>query len=145
LLRIVLDTNVLISAFLKKGSAPSSILVLAERGELGLYTSMEIMDEYEGVLRRPKFQSISGKALRYLEKNRRRFISVKPKEKVTAIKEDPEDNKFLECAIEARADYLITGNTNHFPFKKYRETAIVMPKEFIDLVTKSIFEAKKDE
>lgn len=143
MLKIVLDTNVLISAFLKKGSAPSSILVLMERGDLRLCVCKKIMDEYEGVLKRSKFESISERALKYLKKHRRRFIQVNPKEQITAIKEDPADNRFLECAAEAGADYLITGNTKHFPFKKYREAAIVTPRAFIDSVSKSLFEAKK--
>jgi putative PIN family toxin of toxin-antitoxin system len=139
----VLDTNVLVSAFLKKGSIPSSILVLMERGDIYLCVSKEIMDEYEGILRRTKFQAVSEKTLNYLRRTSRRFIWVTPKEKITAVKEDPADNKFLECAVEAKADYLITGNIKHFPLKGYRQTAIVMPKEFIDLITKCLFEGKK--
>lgn len=133
----------LISAFLKKGSIPSSILVLMEKGLLHLCVTKEIMGEYEGVLRRAKFQSINEKALKYLKKNQRHFITVIPKEKISALNEDPDDNIFLECSVGARADYLLTGNIKHFPFKKYRGTAIMTPKEFIDSVSKSLFEMKK--
>lgn len=143
MLKIVLDTNVLISAFLKKGSIPSSILVLMEKGLLRLCVSKDIIDEYEGVLRRTKFQGISEKALKYLKKNQRCFITVTPKEKILALKEDPDDNMFLECSVGAKADYLITGNIKHFPFNKYRGTTIVTPKEFIDSVSKSLFEMKR--
>ncbi|MDP2753434.1 MAG: putative toxin-antitoxin system toxin component, PIN family, partial [Nitrospirota bacterium] len=71
MLKIVLDTNVLVSAFLKKGSIPSSILVLMERGDIYLCVSKEIMDKYEGVLRRTKFQAVSEKALNYLRRTSR--------------------------------------------------------------------------
>jgi putative PIN family toxin of toxin-antitoxin system len=139
--RVVLDTNVLVSAFLKKGSAPAAILLLAERGDISLCVSRAVMEEYEGVLRRDKFRPVGDRAIEYLKKSRKRFIWVVPVEKITAAREDPEDNKFLECAVAAGADYLVTGNIRHFPPKNYRGTRIVAPREFTDMITKTIFSA----
>ncbi len=139
MVRVVLDTNVLISAFLKKGSAPAAILTLAEEGDISLCVSKVVMEEYEGVLQRDKFRSFGERAVEYLRKARRRFIWVAPVEKITAAKDDPEDNKFLECAVAARADYLVSGNVRHFPPKEYRGTLIVTPRDFIAIATKAMF------
>jgi predicted nucleic acid-binding protein len=57
---------------------------------------------------------------------------------VNADAADPADNKFLECALESKADYLITGNIRHFPFKKFHDTQVITPKDFIDLLGEAI-------
>ncbi|MBI5607038.1 MAG: PIN domain-containing protein [Deltaproteobacteria bacterium] len=51
---------------------------------------------------------------------------------------DPDDNAFLECALESKADFLITGNIHHFPEKKFRNTSIVPPAEFVSHAAKLI-------
>jgi hypothetical protein len=65
---------------------------------------------------------------------------VNPKNIVDIIKDDPKDNRFLECAQEAIADFLITGNKKHFSnLNKFKDTLIVSPHEFIFQITPSIF------
>ena len=64
---------------------------------------------------------------------------VSPRIPVTILSRDPADNKFLECALESQADYLITGNTRHFPLKMFHGTRIITPRDFIDLIGKTIF------
>lgn len=142
-MRVVLDTNVLVSAFLKKGSAPAAILTLHERGNLAMCVSPAVMEEYEEVLRRDRFQAVGGRAIAYLKKARKRFIWVVPGERIMAAKNDPDDNMFLECAVASGADYLVTGNVRHFPPKRYRGILIVTPTEFISIMTKSIFSTEK--
>jgi putative PIN family toxin of toxin-antitoxin system len=139
MLKVVLDTNVLVSAFLKKGSAPAAILTLAEEGDIYLCVSRAVMEEYEGVLQRDKFRPFGQRAVEYLRKARKRFIWVAPAERITAAKDDPEDNKFLECAVAARADYLVSGNVRHFPPREYRGTRIVTPREFIAVAARTMF------
>jgi putative PIN family toxin of toxin-antitoxin system len=63
---------------------------------------------------------------------------VKPNVSVEAAA-DPEDNKFLECALKAKADFVITGNIKHFPSKKFHDTRIVTPSQFLEIVTKILF------
>jgi predicted nucleic acid-binding protein len=65
-------------------------------------------------------------------------LKVKPQKKLE-LSPDPEDNKFLECALEARAGFIITGNTKHFPFGKFKKTLIVSPSEFLDYLAKLYF------
>ena len=62
---------------------------------------------------------------------------MKPKGKITEAN-DPDDNKFLECALEANADFLITGNKKHFPLKSFHRTRIVSPRDFIDTALKVV-------
>ena len=61
-----------------------------------------------------------------------------PKTHLDIIVFDPEDNRFLECAGEAKADFLITGNTKHFPSEKFQKTRIVSPAEFLIALVKNL-------
>ncbi len=61
-----------------------------------------------------------------------------PKVHLAITELDPDDNKFLECASEAKAEFLITGNTKHFPFKEFKETRVVSPAEFVAMIAKRL-------
>jgi putative PIN family toxin of toxin-antitoxin system len=131
MIRIVLDTNVLLSALLNPKGAPAQVLLLTIlEPDIQLCVSGEIFAEYEEVLRRPKFSrgrsEIDG-ALRSIREN---GFWVKPSEKVRACS-DPDDDIFLECAQSASAHYLVTGNANHFP-GTWASTRVVTPRQFLD-------------
>lgn len=136
--KVVLDTNVLVSALLKNRSLPAFILALVRRKQVALCLSKEIFAEYEGVLNRDKFGLIRKEVGQLLVNLKKEALWVVPKERIDTIVQDPEDNKFIECACEAGADYLITGNTRHFPFKKFRTIKIVSPREFIEVTLTTI-------
>lgn len=130
---VVLDTNVIVSAHLKEEGLERFVLDLALARKLQLFLSDEILEEYEGVLARAAFKFSPAKvsaSLRLLEKA---ATMVHPQKKITAAK-DPDDNKFLECAAEAQADYLVTGNKKHFP-KQWRQTRIVNSRELLQEIT----------
>jgi uncharacterized protein len=141
-LKAVIDTNVLVSALLKDNSLPAFILALVRRGTITLCLSTEIFDEYKTVLKRDKFHGIRNEAAPLLSSLRKDALLVEPSTRITVIKDDPEDNKFLECAVETEAGFLITGNTRHFPFKNYQKIRIVSPKEFIDATLEHIVKEK---
>lgn len=63
---------------------------------------------------------------------------ITPTQKVVAIQDDPSDNIFLECAWEAQADFLVTGNTRHFPFKTFHKTKIVSPDGFLQVIARML-------
>lgn len=132
-LRLVLDTNIVVSAVLNPRGFPRSVLVLATTKPAQLYFSTPILAEYRSVLARPELGIRRGLQLRFLDliKNRGR-IAVPSR--VVRIATDPADDVFLECAEEARADYLITGNLRHFP-RFWKATKIVTAREFIGLVS----------
>jgi putative PIN family toxin of toxin-antitoxin system len=111
----------------------SKILKKVADGEVNNYTSIEILDEFLGVTSRKKI------AIRVPEKERKRFLSlieeisimVTPRHKLDVVKDDPSDNKILECAVEAKADYIITGDQHLLRLKRYKNIKITNPSEFI--------------
>ena len=92
-----------------------------------------IATEYDEVLRRPRFAIDPKKVTAAMRLIKKRAILVTPTRAVS-VSPDPDDNKFLECAEEAGADYLVTGNKRHFP-TKWGHTRVVSPREFIELIT----------
>lgn len=135
--KAVIDTNVIISALLKEKGIPGLILSLVLQKKIELCLSKKVFDEYQGVLARKKFRGLDPKKVkRLLSQIKKQGLWVVPKVSVNAIKKDPDDNKFLECCLEADADFLITGNIKHFLFRKFHRTHIVTPREFIDLFLK---------
>jgi uncharacterized protein len=111
---VVLDTNVVVSAHLKEEGFERFVLDLSLTHKLQLFVSDEILEEYRNVLRRPRLKIDPEKVAASLHLIERASKRVQPKLKVNEAK-DPDDNKFLECAVEAEANYLVTGNKKHFP------------------------------
>jgi uncharacterized protein len=137
MLKIVIDTNILVSALLKADSNPAIIMAMILDGRVILCLSPEIMAEYQGVLSRPKFKALKQAKVKLLLKTlKTKAVWVEAYEKVTLITNDPEDNKFLECVLAAKAEYLITGNSKHFPFKKFKHARVTSPAEFIADIAK---------
>jgi uncharacterized protein len=131
-LRLVIDTNALVSAALKPAGLQRTLLLLAMTRPARWYVSRPIFEEYREVLGRPELQIRKGARRQLLQiiKNRSHFVV--PKRSIEVTK-DPDDNIFLECADAAGADYLITGNQKHFP-KFWKKTKVITPREFISLV-----------
>jgi uncharacterized protein len=135
-LRLVVDTNVIVSAALKPEGLQRTVFLLAITKPAQFYISPLIVSEYRAVLSRPELRISRGLRQQYLQliKNRARLI--KPSRSLL-ITRDPSDNIFLECAEAARADYLITGNARHFP-AFWKNTKIVSSREFITLIAPHI-------
>ena len=95
--------------------------------------STAVLSEYKEVINRPRLKLAPRCIAQSLAVIRKTSLLVIPMRTVTLIKNDDPDNRLLECAHAAVADYLVTGNTRHFP-KVFGTTAIVTPKQFIDLV-----------
>ena len=131
-LRLVLDTNILVSAALKPDGLQRTVLVLAVTPPARLYVSDAIFVEYRAVLARPELRIRKGLQRQLLQLVRNRSHSVTVSRPLQATK-DPDDNKFLECADAARADYLVTGNQRHFP-RFWKGTKVISSREFITIV-----------
>ena len=129
--RLVLDTNVLVSAALKPKGLERTVLLIALTKPARLYVSESILQEYDDVLARPELKIRKGLRRQVLQLIRHRSYLVKPKLRLE-VAGDPEDNKFLECADSARADYLVTENGRHFP-KFWKQTKVVTAREFVEL------------
>lgn len=127
---VVLDTNVVVSAHLRHDGLERFVLDLALGGAIRLYMSHEILEEYSGVLRRAKFRISPDLVANSLGLVRKVAKFVRPKQTLS-ISSDSDDNKFLECAEETGADYLVTGNKRHFP-KAWGRTRVVSARELLE-------------
>lgn len=129
-MRVVLDTNVLVSAFLKPGSKPARILRLTLQGDIEIVITEHILAEYLEVLERPKF-SLNKQDIRVvLDFLRSKGI------KAPALPEafhlpHPGDEPFLEAALSTGADFLVTGNKRHYPQKACKGQKVLTPDEFL--------------
>jgi putative PIN family toxin of toxin-antitoxin system len=131
-LRLVIDTNILVSAALKPDGLQRTVLVLAITKPARLYVTNAILAEYREVLTRPEFKIRRGLRQQLLQLVRNHALLVKSA-RAMQVANDPDDDKFLECADAARADYLITGNQRHFP-KYWKRTKVITSREFISIV-----------
>jgi uncharacterized protein len=131
-LRLVLDTNIVVSAALRPEGLQRTVLLLALTRPARMYITQEIFSEYRVVLARGEFKILKGLRLQLLQliKNRAQFVRSRYR---LDVAKDCDDNKFLECADAARADYLITGNQRHFP-RFWKTTKVITSREFVDLV-----------
>ena len=131
MLRVVLDTNVLISAILF-GGKPRQILEKAIRGEIRLCISEPILEELKGVLRRSKFDYPPEVIQVILTEFTGIADSVNPPKTIGVVLEDPEDNRILECAVEAEANYIITGDLHLLKLSRYRNIEVLNPVAFLE-------------
>lgn len=132
--KIVIDTNVVVSAALKSESLPALLMSLVYEGKLRLFISPYIFSEYEEVLKRPRFGLTIKDIEAFLRVIKDKAQLVNPTKKISRIKADEKDNRILECAYECGADFIITGISQHFPFQSFRGIKIVNPREFINLM-----------
>ena len=131
---MVLDTNVLVSALISTGLPNKVVFDCVIGRNIPICLSQAILDEYENVLMRPKFAKFSNfrtNAKRLLPKLVRVAEFYEPVIKLDFIK-DESDNRFLELAVSAKANFIITGNTNDFTFPEYEGIQIVSPKFFYE-------------
>ncbi|HEY2390311.1 MAG TPA: putative toxin-antitoxin system toxin component, PIN family [Candidatus Angelobacter sp.] len=131
-LRLIIDTNVLVSALIKPDGLQRTVFLLATTKPARWYVSDPIMQEYVAVLARPELKIRRSLRLQAIQLIKNHTYSVAPSN-LPQITTDPDDNIFLECADAARADYLVTGNLRHFP-KFWKKTKIIDSREFLDIV-----------
>lgn len=129
-MRAVADTNVYISA-LNFGGAPEDVLGLGREGAVQLFISPSILREVEGVLLR-KFHWSARNAREAIAAIQEFAQVVRPKATVRVITEDESDNRILECALEARADVVITGDRHIQQLRTFQGISIVSPREFLE-------------
>jgi putative PIN family toxin of toxin-antitoxin system len=131
-LRLVIDTNVVISAAIKPESLQRTTFLLAITKPARLYVSRPILEEYAEVLSHPELHIRKGLRQQLLQLIKNHSYIVAPSRRLE-VAGDPDDNMFLECADSAKADYLVTGNQKHFPIF-WKKTKVITPREFISLV-----------
>lgn len=131
-MKVTLDTNVLISATFWKGNE-AKIIEFAEKRKVVLVLSKQILAEYENVLNK-KFYNIAkeDQIKETIAKITRLSEIVDPKIKVEIVKDDPADDKIIECAITGNSQFIISGDKHLLKIKKIGMIEIVSAKEFLE-------------
>jgi len=131
--KAVVDTNVFISSFLNPKGTPRKVISLWKTGELIICLSAEILEEYIEVLIRMglKDEPETGELLELFRK-RINIDFVAIDQDIKLIASDPDDDKFIECAVNAGAEVIITGDRHLKDLKQYKGIDILSPAEFID-------------
>ncbi len=135
MLKVVFDTNVIVSAALYEKSLPALLLSLGLEDKVRFFISPALLNEYEAVLKRPRFKLGHKEVTELMGKINRKALIVTPAKRLKILEADEPDNRILECAIKANADFIITGNKRHFPFEEFKGSKIVTPREFINCIS----------
>ena len=129
-MKVVIDTNVFVSSFF--GGNPRKIIDLWKKGKISLCISRNILDEYIEVLQRvglgeereiEELLSLFAKGFNIL------FTTKTPK--IKAVKDDPDDDKFIECAVALKAETIITGDKALKAMNEYMGIKILTPQQFL--------------
>lgn len=136
-LKVVLDANVWVSALLW-GGKPAAVIKAAEEGKICIVTSEEIVGEISQVLTYPKLSKVyQTKDLRHedlMEAILKIVNFVKVTKKFNVVLEHSADNKFIDCALAAGADYIVSGDKHLLKIVSYKKTQILSVKEFLQLI-----------
>ena len=139
-MRAVLDTNVVISATLIRDGSEDRILRAWQRGAFDSVLSPQILNEMGRALFYEKFRKARWMAeeeiVSLLQSLAQESLLVAGRVRVK-VSRDPEDNKFLEAAIEARAQYVVTGDKDLLDLKTYRQVRIVRPAAFLKILRRA--------
>jgi putative PIN family toxin of toxin-antitoxin system len=132
-MRVIIDTNVVVSAVLKDRVPEEVILFVVQHPEFEWVASPEIVAEYIGVLRRPKF-GLSGTLLQKWQTLFDRVITMVEVEEKVDFPRDPKDAPFLACALATDAEYLISGDKDFAEAYKVARTTVLSVSQFKALV-----------
>lgn len=131
MIRVVIDTNVFVSSFF--GGNPRKIIDLWKNGSIVLCLSQEIIEEYLAVLNRLGLDNTKeiSNLTRLFAEGYNSIFSAKTS-KLEVVKEDVEDNKFLECAVALNSKIIVSGDKHLTSIRKYIDIVIMSPREFIE-------------
>lgn len=133
-MKLIIDCNVLIAAGLKDGLCREVFIQSVKVGEI--FLSQEILLEYLLVTRREKFMGFKKNLEQLIELVSQVAILIEPQQSTFKLP-DPNDKKYIDLAVSAGANFLITGNLVDFPETKYGVTEVLFPRNFSDILTKS--------
>ena len=138
MIKVVLDANIFVSSLLKLHSKPAQIIELVEKGEVILVISPAIISEIKRVLLYPKIVTLHHRSSdwidTFIEELTKKATLTSGKLDITAIKDDPDDDKYLECAVEGAVDYIISGDKHLKNLKSFQGIKIIEPAMFLKIV-----------
>jgi putative PIN family toxin of toxin-antitoxin system len=132
-MKVVLDSNIFVSSFFWKGN-PRKIFDRVTNGLDELYITDEILQEIATVMSRKKFDTKANEIDDYIGVIESYSLKLFPRNRAEEISRDKDDNKILECGFEGNVDFIITGDDDLLVLKKYKNTRIVKPKEYLDIL-----------
>jgi putative PIN family toxin of toxin-antitoxin system len=138
-LRVTADTNILVSGLIFLGGKPFQFLDLARAGKIDLVVSDAILAEMEDVLPR-RFHFSPEDVVEARRRVAAMSRAVDTAVTVDVIKEDPPDNRILECAVGAGSEYLVTGDKDLLRLKSYSGIRIMTVSDFLDLARAQVRE-----
>jgi putative PIN family toxin of toxin-antitoxin system len=132
-IRAVIDTNVVISAMISPAGNEALLVLAVNQNLVRPCFSVEILQEYENVLRRPKFAFGMDEVESLLDmiRSRGELIQAAP---MSAVSPDPDDDKFIACALSSKAEFLVTGNKRHYREPWLAGTKLVNAGERVQLI-----------
>ncbi|HIH39457.1 TPA: putative toxin-antitoxin system toxin component, PIN family [Candidatus Woesearchaeota archaeon] len=132
-MRVVLDTNILVSAAICDGSQ-AEIIRKAHDGVIKLVISSEIINELSKVLSRPKFKFSREQIESYVSHLVEAAEIVEPDIELNIIKEDPSDDRILECAVFGDVDYIVSGDSHILNLKEIKNIPIITSRKFLEVI-----------
>lgn len=132
--RVVIDTNIYISAIFWNGK-PREVIDLGRDGKILIFTSMDIENEIAEKLK-TKFKLAEEEVNQILLDFSTFTLPITHSRQIFVVQDDPDDNKFIECAIECGADYIISGDRHLLNLKEYEGIKIFRPSEFLKIFSK---------
>ncbi|MGC8492807.1 MAG: putative toxin-antitoxin system toxin component, PIN family [Syntrophobacteraceae bacterium] len=142
MIKVVLDTNVFVSAVIKADSKPGRILELVRSGGLELCVSPDILEEIRATLAYPKLEKFHRRDSKWIASFIRELSAMAkttPGKTISeAIESDPSGNIYLVCALEGKADFIVSGDHHLTDLKEYRGIRILNPAAFLEIIGQRI-------
>lgn len=131
-MKVVIDTNVFVSSFF--GGPPKKVIELWKNGRITICLTQSIIEEYIDVLLRLGIPQGDVDELVELFSRGYFCLYINQTAKLNVVEKDPDDNKFFECAVKHKAQYIITGDKRVLAVKKYLQIEVVSPAVFLSLI-----------
>jgi putative PIN family toxin of toxin-antitoxin system len=136
-MRVVLDSNVFVSSFFWKGN-PRKVFDRVANGLDELFITDDVLKEILTVMSRKKFDLNIKEIEDYINIIENYSIKIICRNTAEEISRDKDDNKILQCGLEGNVEFIITGDEDLLVLKNYRNIKIVNPKEYLNIVEKSV-------
>lgn len=141
-MRVVIDTNILVSAFLSNSGAPAQLLAHLQQEAFVLLVSEPILDEYERALSYEKVSTLHGmsrtEVAETIDNLRATAVLVEPAEPLQVVEPDPDDDKFFECAVAGGATYIISGDKKVKDVGTFQGIQVVSPPIFLEILKQGL-------
>lgn len=135
MMRVVCDSNIIVAGLIANSGSPYEVLKAWRRGDIVLLVSEAIIAEVVEALGRPFFREKRGITQQDIARVKQSLemdaVAVSTKPHLKVVREDPDDDRIIECALEGNADYLVSGDKHLLTLRRYRHLPIVSARELL--------------